>query len=73
MIDKRYRVLVEYDDGDSWDKGFEDAHEALAFYRKCVDARITVHDGGAVVKAQRLDGRGWTTVFKTKISRKEWF
>ena len=60
-----YRVLVEYDDGDSWDKEFEEAHDALAFYRRCADSRI-VHGERATVKAQRREGE-WKTVFKSEI------
>ena len=69
---KRYRVLVEYEDGDSWDKSFYDAHEALDFYRRCADARITLMEK-ATVKAQRLDDGVWKTVFKSVIDGSIWY
>lgn len=67
-----YRVLVEYDDGDSWDKSFESAHEALDYYRKCCAMRRMLKDK-ATVSAQRLEDGGWKTVFKSEIYGLEWF
>ena len=62
---RNYRVLVEYDDGDSWDKEFDDSHEALDFYRKCSEVRRTLMEK-ATVSAQRRNGDGWLTVFKSE-------
>ena len=72
MTDMRYRVLVEYEDGDSWDKYFYSAHDALYFYRKCCDVRIQLIED-ATVKAQRLDDGVWTTVFKSEVKGSIWF
>ena len=68
---RRYRVLVEYDDGDSWDKQFRDAHEALEYYRGCSNVRMSFYDK-ATVKAQRLDDGEWTTVFKSTTYGRIW-
>lgn len=69
---RNYRVLVEYDDGDSWDKEFDDSHEALDFYRKCSAMRRMLMEH-AVVSAQRRERDGWKTVFKSESYGLAWF
>lgn len=63
---RSYRVLVEYADGDSWDKEFDGSREALDFYRKCSEVRRTLMEK-ATVSAQRREGDAWRTVFKSEF------
>ena len=69
---RRYRVLVEYEDGDSWDKSFYSAHESLEFFKGCTAMRILLRDD-ATVSAQRLDDGSWTTAFKSTIKGSVWY